>query len=101
MQGSRLHEGPRTSLRPLAVMDKTKGLPPMRRREEYRAKVTDDNGLTRGRVPCPLLTEMGARAGDYLTFRLDESNNVLMSLTRPRRKAGKKAGGERKARKGR
>jgi hypothetical protein len=73
----------------------------MRRREEYRAKVTDDNGLVRGRVPCPLLSEMGARPGDYLTFRLDESNNVAMSLSRPRRKAGKKAGGGRKARKGR
>ena len=73
----------------------------MKRREEYRAKVTDDKGLTRGRVPCPLLSEMGARAGDYLTFRLDESNNVVMILSRPKRKAGKKSGGGRKGRKGR
>ena len=78
----------------------------MKRREEYRAKVTDDNGLVRGRVPCPLLTDMGARAGDYLTFRLDESNKVAMSLSRPRKKAGvggkkqaaggKRAGGKRR-----
>jgi hypothetical protein len=72
----------------------------MRRREEYRAKVTDDNGLTRGRVPCPLLNELGARAGDYLIFRLDESNNVTLSLSRPK-KVLKKAAGGRKARKGR
>ena len=73
----------------------------MKRREEYRSKVTDDNGLVRGRVPCPLLTDMGARAGDYLTFRLDEeSNKVVMSLSRLRKKAGrgvgKKQGGARK-----
>jgi hypothetical protein len=70
----------------------------MKRREEYRARVTNDNGLVRGRVPCPLLAEMGARPGDYLTFRLDESNKVVMNLSRLRRKggAGKKQGGERK-----
>ncbi len=73
----------------------------MKRREEYRARVTDDKGLTRGRVPCPLLSEMGARPGDQLTFRLDESNNVTMSLSRPRRKAGKKSGSGRKAHKDR
>ena len=69
----------------------------MRRREEYRARVTDDNGLTRGRVPCPLLSEMGARPGDYLTFRLDESNKVVMTLSRSKQKAGKKSGGKGKA----
>lgn len=72
----------------------------MKRREEYTAKVTDDNGLVRGRVPCPLLTDMGARPGDYLTFRLDESNKVAMSLSRPRKKAGagrKQAAGRKRA----
>ncbi len=69
----------------------------MKRREEYRARVTDDNGLVRGRVPCPLLTDMGARPGDYLTFRLDESNKVAMSLSRPRKKAGKGLGGKQAA----
>ena len=73
----------------------------MRRREEYRARVTDDNGLTRGRVPCPLLSEMGARAGDYLTFRLDESNKVVMTLSRSKQKAGKKSDGRSKAAKSR
>ena len=68
----------------------------MKRREEYTAKVTDDNGLVRGRVPCPLLNDMGARAGDYLTFRLEGADSVVMTLSRPRRKAGKKAGGGRR-----
>ncbi|HKQ53105.1 MAG TPA: hypothetical protein VJT74_12090 [Pyrinomonadaceae bacterium] len=62
----------------------------MKTREEYRARVTDDNGLVRGRVPCPLLTDMGARAGDYLTFRLEEPNKVVMTLSRLRKSRGKK-----------
>jgi hypothetical protein len=64
----------------------------MRRKEEYRAKVTDDTGLVRGRVPCPLLRDIGARPGDQLVFRLDESNKVVMRLSR----ASKKAGGKRR-----
>ena len=67
----------------------------MKRREEYRAKVTDDDGLTRGRVPCPLLSQMGARPGDYLRFRLDDSNEVVMTLSRARKKAARSAGGRR------
>jgi hypothetical protein len=71
----------------------------MKTREEYRAKVTADNGLVRGRVPCPLLNDMGARAGDYLTFRLEESNKVVMTLSRLRKQSGrgggKKQGGKR------
>ncbi|HKQ51699.1 MAG TPA: hypothetical protein VJT74_04975 [Pyrinomonadaceae bacterium] len=59
----------------------------MRRRAEYRAKVTDDSGLKRGRVPCPLLQDMRARPGNYLTFRLADSGEVVMRLTRPRKRA--------------
>ena len=64
----------------------------MRKRgvSEYRAKVTDDSGLTRGRVPCPLLKTIGARPGDYMIFRLDDSGKVVMRLSRPRKKADKK-----------
>ncbi len=61
----------------------------MKRREEYRAKVTDDGGLKRGRVPCPLLQEMQARPGDYLTFRLADSGEVVMCLSRSRKRAAK------------
>ncbi len=63
----------------------------MKRREEYRAKVTDDSGLTRGRVPCPLLQEIGARPGDHLIFRLDKSEQVAVLLVRARRKPGKRS----------
>jgi hypothetical protein len=61
----------------------------MKRREEYRAKITNDSGLTRGRVPCPLLNEMRARPGDYLTFRLDDSGRIVMRLSHARKKAAK------------
>ena len=61
----------------------------MKRREEYRAKITNDSGLKRGRVPCPLLQEMRARPGDYLTFRLADSGEVVMSLSRSTKKSGK------------
>ena len=64
----------------------------MRRKDEYRARVTDDSGLTRGRVPCPLLRDMGARPGDRLIFRLDDANKVVMRLSR----ASKKSGGKRR-----
>jgi hypothetical protein len=63
----------------------------MKRREEYRAKITDDGGLTRGRVPCPLLQQMGARAGDHLVFRLDESGRVAVRLERVRRKPAERS----------
>ena len=62
----------------------------MRRKDEYRARVTDDTGLTRGRVPCPLLRDIGARPGDRLIFRLDDANKVVMRLSRARKKSGGK-----------
>jgi hypothetical protein len=61
----------------------------MKRREEYKAKVTDDGGLTRGRVPCPLLNDISARPGDHLIFRLGDSGKVSVRLSRPTKKSGK------------
>ncbi len=61
------------------------------RKSEYRAKVTDDSGLIRGRVPVPLLKVLGARRGDRITFRLDDSNNVTMHVSRSRKKSSKGA----------
>jgi hypothetical protein len=49
---------------------------------EYRAKVTVDTGMARGRVPTPLLKVIGARPGDYLTFRLVSTGEVVMRLSR-------------------
>jgi hypothetical protein len=63
----------------------------MKRREEYRAKITNDGGLTRGRVPCPLLHEINARPGDHLIFRLDDSGKVVVRLSRSRRKVDKRS----------
>lgn len=61
---------------------------------EYRAKVIEDNGLTRGRVPSPLLRVMGARPGDYMVFRLTSSGEAVMRVARSKG-AGKRAKGVR------
>ena len=64
----------------------------MRSREEYRARVTEDGGLLRGRIPCPLLRDIRARPGDHIVFRLDDSNKVVLRLlSRARKKAAKGA----------
>ncbi len=63
----------------------------MKRREEYRAKITNDRGLTRGRVPCPLLNEINAHPGDYLIFRLNASGQVIVRLSRTRKKTVKRS----------
>jgi hypothetical protein len=62
----------------------------MKRREEYRAKITSDSGLTRGRVPCPLLNEISARPGDYLIFRLNDTGKVTVTLSRTKKKSDKR-----------
>jgi hypothetical protein len=61
----------------------------MKKREEYQSKVSDDTGITRGRVPAPLLKVMGARAGDYLVFRLASTGEAIMRLSRSTKKVGK------------
>lgn len=70
----------------------------MKKRDEaeYQAKVTDDGGLTRGKVPSPLLREMGARPGDYMIFRLSDSGKATMRVLR-----SKGAGRSTKAKPGR
>ena len=56
----------------------------MTRREsnEYQARVTDDAGILRGKIPSPLVRELGARAGDYIVFRRDNAGRVTVSLAR-------------------
>jgi hypothetical protein len=63
----------------------------MRKRDEaeYRAKVTVDTGLIRGRVPAPLLSRMGARPGDHMIFRLADSGQAVMRLSHSSRRTGK------------
>ncbi len=62
----------------------------MKRRDEYWAKITNESGLTRGRVPCPLLQILGARPGNQLVFRLTDSNQVTLRIERTRNKPKRK-----------
>jgi hypothetical protein len=64
---------------------------------DFQARISLDQEIVRAKVPSPLLRQMGARPGDYVTFHLAASGEAMMRLSRPRRgrKAGK--GGARKA----
>lgn len=66
----------------------------MTRREanEYQARVTDDAGILRGKIPSPLVRELGARAGDYIVFRRDDAGRVTVSLARTRGTSGRSSG---------
>lgn len=59
---------------------------------EYHAKVTSDSGILRGKIPSPLVRELGARAGDYIVYRSDGSGKVVVSLSRSRGGAKRSAG---------
>jgi len=65
---------------------------------EYRARLANDAGVIRGKIPSPLVREMGGRPGDYMVFRSDGSGKVLASISRS--KAGAKKTGKVSARKG-
>jgi hypothetical protein len=67
---------------------------------EYQAKVTNDTGILRGKIPSPLVRELGARAGDYITFRRDDTGRVTVSLSRARGAATTKGAGKGGAKKG-
>lgn len=61
---------------------------------EYRAKITNDAGIVRGKVPSPLIRELGGRPGDYMVFNYDGASKVAMSISRTRasrKTAAKKA----------
>jgi hypothetical protein len=49
---------------------------------EYRARIADDSGVIRGKIPSPLVREMGARPGDYLVFRVDTAGRATVSVSR-------------------
>jgi bifunctional DNA-binding transcriptional regulator/antitoxin component of YhaV-PrlF toxin-antitoxin module len=55
-----------------------------------QAKVTDDNGVTRSKVPAPILKALGAKAGDYLTFEMGEAGCVMMRVLKKRTRKVKK-----------
>lgn len=57
---------------------------------EYGAKIIEDTGILRARVPSPLLRALGARAGDTVLFRYDQANQAWMvSVKRERQRAPK------------
>jgi len=62
---------------------------------EFQARIALDNEMVRGKIPSPLLRQMGARPGDYMTFRLVGTGEAAMRLSRS--KGSKKAA---KARRG-
>lgn len=67
---------------------------------EYRARIANDSGVIRGKIPSPLVREMGARPGDYMVFHLDSSGKVTASVSRSKggaKKSGK--GSQSRARK--
>ncbi|HEV7857449.1 MAG TPA: hypothetical protein VGO91_02260 [Pyrinomonadaceae bacterium] len=48
----------------------------------YYAKITNDNGTVRGKIPSPLVRDMKARPGDKMVFRKDDAGNAVMSVQR-------------------
>jgi hypothetical protein len=56
---------------------------------EYHAKLLEDNGVVRGRIPAPLIRDLGGRAGDYLIFKTDGSGTVNIGLEKPRKQASR------------
>jgi len=69
---------------------------------EYRARLSNDAGVIRGKIPSPLVRELGGRPGDYMVFRSDGAGHVTASVSRSKgtaKKSGK--GSSRKAKKSR
>lgn len=56
---------------------------------KYRAKITDDSGVIRGKVLSPLVPELDGRPGDYLVFNSDGSGSVNVRLARGKTAAKK------------
>jgi hypothetical protein len=54
---------------------------------EYQAKLLEDNGVVRGRIPAPLIRDLGGKPGDYLIFRTDGTGSVKITLGKARRPA--------------
>ena len=64
---------------------------------DYRARIADDSGVVRGKIPSPLVREMGARPGDYMVFSRDAAGKVTMTLSRSKGGAKKSGRGGKKA----
>jgi hypothetical protein len=60
---------------------------------EYRARLANDAGVIRGKIPSPLVRDLGGRPGDYMIFRSDESGRFTVSVSRSKAGAKKSAKG--------
>jgi hypothetical protein len=58
------------------------------KQEEYEAKLTDVEGVPRGRVPMKIVQHLKGRVGDYIVFRISQSGVITVALRR--QTAGKK-----------
>jgi hypothetical protein len=50
--------------------------------KEYRARLANDAGVIRGKIPSPFVREMGGRPGDYMVFRCDGPGKVSVTVSR-------------------
>ena len=50
--------------------------------EGYEAKLTDVEGVPRGRVPMKIVQHLKGRVGDYMVFRISQSGVVTVTLRR-------------------
>ncbi|HEX8846011.1 MAG TPA: hypothetical protein VF791_15275 [Pyrinomonadaceae bacterium] len=62
----------------------------MKTKTEYRSKVIADAGLTRARVPVPILNMLGARPSDYVAFQVSGAGKVTLRVSRSRKKSKKR-----------
>ncbi|HYJ46612.1 MAG TPA: hypothetical protein VEV81_08350 [Pyrinomonadaceae bacterium] len=63
---------------------------------EFKAKLTNDAGVIRGKIPSPLVRMLGGRPGDYVVFNADGGGNVSVGLSRAKGGAKKAAKGGKK-----
>ena len=56
---------------------------------EYRARLANDAGVIRGKIPSPLVRELGGRPGDFMVFSSDAAGRVSVSISRSRAAAKK------------
>lgn len=66
---------------------------------EYRARLANDAGVIRGKIPSPLVRELGGRPGDYMIFRSEGGGKVTVSVSRSKggaKKSGKSSTGKAK-----
>ena len=66
---------------------------------EYRARLASDAGVIRGKIPSPLVRELGGRPGDYMVFRSEGAGKVTVTVSRSKggaKKSGKGSAGKAK-----